>query len=279
MTTHWNYISAIYCVKLNQGLKLHQNECDICDTFIAVGEKQLKEKLTKIDLDLPNFEVSEEDFQDLSILIKYMLFSMPRLSLPIGANFTKAMKKAMNEVGGSSEQIKMVFFPTLEQRKILDSKKLVLLGPWGSGKTLLMIDQAQKLSKQGQKVLFGVVRMSWFFKSKMEPLILFDLELKFENDPQIDVKLIPIKRYWQTNNLRKMTENYSCLIVDEAPDSWQIWPDYFFGFCDFLAKQECKSVMKSKEVCWVALSNETFSRKTLLKLFYAVLGLEKPKTA
>ena len=242
-------------------MKEHNNECETCDTFIAVGEAKLKEKLSQMESTLPDCNINEEDLQDLSTLVKYMLFSMPKISLPIGAKFTKAMRKAMDEAGGSVDQIKIVAFPTNEQRKILNEDKLVLNGPWGSGKTLFLIDKAHKLSKEGKKVLFGIMRLSNFFKSKAEPLILFDLEQEFKDDPNVEVKLLPIKRFWQTNNLAWLTKGYSCLIVDEAPDRWNYWTYYFIGYFDYLAKKECRSVMESMDVCWVAPSNENVEGK------------------
>lgn len=45
-------------------------------------------------------------------------------------------KKAINEAG-SAENIKLWCYPTPQQRQIFNGKKLVLLGPWGSGKTMV----------------------------------------------------------------------------------------------------------------------------------------------
>ena len=62
-------------------------------------------------------------------------------------------KKAINDAG-SAENIKVWCYPTPQQRLIFSEAKLILLGAWGTGKTLFMIAESIRLAELGQKVLF-----------------------------------------------------------------------------------------------------------------------------
>ena len=62
-------------------------------------------------------------------------------------------KKAINDAG-SAENIKVWCYPTPQQRLIFSEPKLILLGAWGTGKTLFMIAESIRLAELGQKVLF-----------------------------------------------------------------------------------------------------------------------------
>ena len=63
------------------------------------------------------------------------------------------LKKAINDAG-SAENIKVWCYPTPQQRLIFSEPKLILLGAWGTGKTLFMIAESIRLAEMGQKVLF-----------------------------------------------------------------------------------------------------------------------------
>ena len=62
-------------------------------------------------------------------------------------------KKAINDAG-SAENIKVWCYPTPQQRLIFSEPKLILLGAYGTGKTLFMIAESIRLAGLGQKVLF-----------------------------------------------------------------------------------------------------------------------------
>ena len=62
-------------------------------------------------------------------------------------------KKAINDAG-SAENIKVWCYHTPQQRLIFSEPKLILLGAWGTGKTLFMIAESIRLAELGQKVLF-----------------------------------------------------------------------------------------------------------------------------
>ena len=63
------------------------------------------------------------------------------------------LKIAINDAG-SAENIKVWCYPTPQQRLIFSEAKLILLGAWGTGKTLFMVAEAIRLAELGQKVLF-----------------------------------------------------------------------------------------------------------------------------
>ena len=87
---------------------------------------------------------------DLKTMTKYLLFSAPVVSLPVRGNMVTAVNKALNEAG-SLQNIRVWCFPTPEQRAIFSSPKLILLGPWGCGKTLFLTAEAIEKDAVGEK--------------------------------------------------------------------------------------------------------------------------------
>ena len=95
----WHYLSSVFCLDLDPDIETHCQSCPICDDFVIHGENEIAIKLAKMESRLPKrTKISKEDQEDFKTLIKYMLFSMPKKSLPInGGNFTKEVQKAINE--------------------------------------------------------------------------------------------------------------------------------------------------------------------------------------
>ena len=249
----WHYLSAIFCMELHPGIKSHCSYCSICDDFIIHREDELTEKLANIESSLPEREnITKFDKEDFKTLIKYMLFSMPKKALPIGGNFTKAVRKAINEAS-DLDNIKVCAFPTKEQRLILSWKKAIVIAPWGCGKTWLMADKAIEFARKGEKVVFG------FFKDRNfrgEPLILLDMELKFEEFPNVNVVLIPFSIY-KENKLKDYTKDANIFFGDE-------FSDMFFPYDD-IVKNETNSFLNSLDFCWLTVSNNIYERYGALR--------------
>ena len=190
----WRYSSMLYCEELDPVLR----SCGNCVDFVAEGPEELLEKLTKFDEKMP--PVTAQKFpEDLKTFVKFSLFCAPMLPLPVRGKMVTAVEKAIQDAG-SLENIKVWAIPTREQRCILASRKLILLGPWGCGKTLFMIVKAIELAEDGEDVLFLLfVRAG--FNSGMKTLLCLDLEEKFKDHPNIKVQMVPFVD-GRTDNLK-----------------------------------------------------------------------------
>ena len=72
-----------------------------------------------------------------------------------------AVSKAIKEAG-SLENIRVWCFPTPQQRLIFSSSKLVLLGPWGCGKTLFLTAEAIKKNGIEEKAMILIFAQGKF---------------------------------------------------------------------------------------------------------------------
>ena len=246
----WHYLTAVFCMQLHPDINNHCQSCSVCNDFIIHGEDDFAKKLSKIESRLPERkDILRSDKEEFKTLIKYMLFSMPKKALPIGGNFTKAIRKAIKEAS-DLENIKICAFPTKEQRLVFSSKKAIIIGPWGCGKSWLMVDQAIEFAKNGENVVFGIFQ---YHERKGEPLILFDMELKFQEFPNVKVKLIPFDVSGE-NNLNEYTKEANIFFGDEFSDSLES------GDKKNSAKYETVSFINSLDFCWLTISNEMYPR-------------------
>ena len=119
----------MFCQDMEDILK----DCPNCNQFIATNPEQISAILRKLE----TTSASQRYPEDFKTLCKYLLFSAPKVALPVRGNMVSEVQKAIQEAG-SAENIRVWCFPTPEQREIFNSPKLILLAPWGSGKTLFM---------------------------------------------------------------------------------------------------------------------------------------------
>ena len=104
-----------------------------------------------------------------------------------------------------------------------------------------MVEQAIQFSEAGETVVFGIFKDAINVKS--EPLIVFDLELKFQKYPNVIVKLIPFDMF-EENNLEEY-KNTKIFFGDEFPER----------FRDDINKNETISFLNSLDFCWLTVSN------------------------
>ena len=168
---NWRYASALFCQAMEDVLK----DCHNCSQFIATNSDQISAILESLETKSV-LQRYPEDFKTLS---KYLLFSAPKVSLPVKGNMVSEVHKAIQEAG-SAENIRVWCFPTPQQRLIFNSAKLILLAPWGSGKTIFMVAESIKLADKGEKVLFLFFARGDSISTTKKSLLAMDLELKFQ---------------------------------------------------------------------------------------------------
>ena len=148
---------------------------------------------------------------DLKTILQYLLFCAPAVSLPVRGNMVSAVSKAIEEAG-SLDNIRVWCFPTPQQRLIFTCSKLVLLGPWGCGKTLFLTAEAIKLAESGGKVLYLIFCNGK--KVTKKSLLAMDLEEKFKSYPNIKVQTVFFKDR-ENNKLREIGKDCNHIMVDE----------------------------------------------------------------
>ena len=112
-------------------------------------------------------------------MCKYFLYCAPVVPLPLGGNYTSAIRKAIEEPG-SRDNIYIWCYPTPKQRAILKSSKLVFASPFGAGKTLFQNVKSIVISDKGGKVIFLLFIRASRVPSKTKPLLAYELEQKFK---------------------------------------------------------------------------------------------------
>ena len=190
--------------------------------------------------------------EDFKTIVKYLLFSAPKIALPVTGKMVTAVLKAIQEAG-SPENIRVWCYPTPEQRLIFSSPKLILLAPWGAGKTFFMVAEAIQKAENGEKVLFLLFANRKDLSTSKKSLLAIDLELKFQSyNDYIKVETVFFKD-GEDNKLKEIGNGYAHVMCDEL-----------FGDINRLttkSQKELKDFFSSKETVWMALSNDYYGSK------------------
>ena len=243
----WKFVSMIVCEHMHGILK----NCSDCIDNISTC-KDLPEKLKSMDEKMPLASKKEKHPDDLKDLFKNLLYLTPKIALPVRGNQVRAVQKAVQEAG-SYENIRLWAYPNPQQRQIkFDEKKLILLGPWGCGKTLFLTAEAIKEAEKGNNVLYLFFAHSahCLQTSTKKSLLALDLEEKFKEYEKIQVKTVFFTD-GKNNNLMDLGKKYSTVMADEAfADINKLSPK---------SQKEIKDFFASKDTVWLALSN-TYSQ-------------------
>ena len=218
------------------------------------GQKAIFKQLLSVD-DVNLFLQAHQQVkfpEDFITIAKYLLFSAPKIALPVTGNMVTAVIKAIQEAG-SPENIRVWCYPTPEQRLIFSSPKLILLAPWGAGKTFFMVAEAIQKAENGEKVLFLLFANDEKLATSKKSLLAMDLELKFLGyEDYIKVETVFFKD-GEDNKLKEIGNGYDHVMCDEL-----------FGDINMLtskSQRELKDFFSSKESVWMALSNTYYYSK------------------
>ena len=150
---------------------------------------------------------------DLKTILQYLLFCAPAVSLPVRGNMVSAVSKAIEEAG-SLDNIRVWCFPTPQQRLIFSYSKLVLLGPWGCGKTLFLTAEAIKKDEIGEKAMVIIFSDGESNTTSKSSMLQLDLQEKLGGHPNITVKTVFFID-GEDNHLMELTEGYNHVFIDE----------------------------------------------------------------
>ena len=238
---NWRYKSALYCKGMEQILK----DCPSCKPFIATNKDEILDIMKSLEDQIVKKQQVKFP-EDFKIIAKYLLFSAPKIPLPVTGNMVTVVHKAIQEAG-STDNIKVWCYPTPEQRLIFSSLKLILLAPWGAGKTFFMVAEAMQKAKDGEKVLFLLFANGSRLATSKKSLLAMDLELKFQDyTDNVKVETVVFKD-GEDNRLEELGNGYDHIMSDEL-----------FGDIDRLtseSQKELKDFFSSKVSVWMALSN------------------------
>ena len=212
----WKFISVVFCKTVADFIK----ECQ-CYRFIMTT-KDFEAKFDAIEDEIRkmmNDSMLDKHAKDFVKLAKNLLYLAPKVPLPTSSKLHSEIKGAIDKAS-TPENIELLAFPTPEQRKLLEKKdndkyKLALVGPWGSGKTVLMTDFAIHLAKKGKKVLYLVFQSGIDVGSRTDPLLVLQLRQRFKDfSDNITVKAVPVKN-GDPFNLDEIVSGYHHLFIDE----------------------------------------------------------------
>ena len=242
----WKFVSMMVCEQMHEIVK----NCSDCIEFISTCE-DLPEKLKYMDEKIPLAPKKEKYPEDLKDVFKNLLYLTPKIALPVSGNSVTAVQKAVQEAG-SYENLRLWAYPNPQQRKIkFDEKKLILLGPWGCGKTLFLTSEAIKEAQMGNKVLYLCFAnaLKHYQTATKKSLLAQDLEEKFKEYVNIQVETVFFTD-GKSNNLMDLGKKYSIVMADESfADINKLSPK---------SQKEIKDFFASKDTVWLALSNNYY---------------------
>ena len=238
LSPNWKFIGAVFYKHLQKDISFPE----YCEKFIF-GKADFHNKMKLITKEMLNeVKPSTDEFK---ILLKYIFYCSPVHELPLAGNYQSVVQKSIDKAA-SAENIKLWCFPTPKQRMIFDYPKLIFASPWGSGKTLMMTSKAIELAEKNEKVLFLLFNNGDKAPNDIRPLLALDLEEKFKNYSNVNVKDISYID-GKINNLMELTKGYQHLMIDEFFDD--------FHKLKGENQAEVRYLIQSKDIVWMALSN------------------------
>ena len=194
-------------------------------------------------------EIMCKHIDDLKDMMQNSLFSGPPIPLPVRGNMVSFVSKALQEAG-SLANIRLWAYPNPRQRAIFSSPKLILLGPWGCGKTLFLTSEAIDTANRGEKAMILIFARGTY--STKKSMLALDMEEKLKDYPNITVKTVFFID-GEDNNLMELTQDCKHIFVDEM-------------FADIEAlkpksQDELRELFSSKETVWVAMSNAYYDSR------------------
>ena len=126
-------------------------------------------------------------------------------------------KRVTKKLGqaGSLENIKAWAHRTPRQRAIFGLKKLILLGPWGCGKTLFLTDEAMKTAaaNPNEKVMYLIFAKKIHNPHKKKSMLALVMEEKLKEYPNITVETV----FFDNGEYKNLIEDYNCkhILIDE----------------------------------------------------------------
>ena len=177
------------------------------------------------------------------------------MPLAVTSNMVNVVSKKLGQAG-SLENIKAWAHRTPRQRAIFGRtslKKLILLGPWGCGKTLFLTDEAMKTAaaNPNEKVIYLIFARKSYNPQKKKSMLALVMEEKFKEYPNITVETV----FFDDDEHNNLMEDYNCkhIFVDEMFDDIES--------LEPASQEELRAFFSSKETIWVAMSNSYYKSK------------------
>ena len=182
-------------------------------------------------------------------MMQNSLFSGTPIPLPVRGNMVSFVSKALQEAG-SLANIRLWAFPNPRQRAIFSWPKLILLGPWGCGKTLFLTSEAIDTANRGENAMLLIFARGDY--STKKSMLALDMEEKLKDYPNITVKTVFFID-GEDNNLMELTQDCKHIFVDEMfADIEELEPE---------SQDELRELFSSKETVWVAMSNTYYDSR------------------
>ena len=174
------------------------------------------------------------------------------MPLALTSNMVKVVSQKLGQAG-SLENIKAWAHRTPRQRAIFGLKKLILLGPWGCGKTLFLTDEAMKTAAANptEKVIYLIFDRRASNPQKKKSMLALVMEEKLKEYPNITVETV----FFDNDEYNNLMEKYNCkhIFVDEMFDDIES--------LEPASQEELRAFFSSKETIWVAMSNSYYNSK------------------
>ena len=129
--------------------------------------------------------------------------------------------------------------------QILNKDFVVFLSTWGTEKTDLMVKKAEKLARQGQKVLIVIVTFGRI--SLLPTLLVHQLQHRFLGNDLIEILHVPYVDGTNHHKFCETAKKYEHILIDE-----------FFGDFPNLSdrnQEEFRDIIGNKKTVWITMSN------------------------
>ena len=225
----WITIGMVYSQKGN----CVQDFCDDCQRFLICGQDDIKTKLDQLILELPQTEPKPQEFR---IIAKYLLFFVTAGTICIGAKQRQVVLKNI-DLASSPRNIDLwACFWTPDQKSILEAEDLprvAFTSSYGTGKTLLMVEKARRLTN----VIFAIHYRNVIMSSAS--LLKLDLEEKFGSQ---NVQVVFTR---QLDDLLEVINEKTHVFIDEL-----VLDDY--------NKHRLSQICTKAKTVWISIAGNVF---------------------
>ena len=241
----WKFIGLCYIEECNEDyLKTHQ--------FVIVGGDDFCSKLSQVEGQLfPSIWNSEIHINDFVEISKHLLYrAQGHKEAPIsGASMVKKVSEHLDKASIPEN----IFFWTPDQMSIVQAMHIdwmCLIGWYGVGKTIILIERAEQLSKDTNNMVHFYVDKQ--MRVRESPLPLKNvLEKRFEHKNNIKVKSINMSDL-ENQIIKPQTKNIFEFENDTKMNNHVIIDEVLIGPIDYF-KQLLLRMKLETSTLWIAI--------------------------
>ena len=150
--------------------------------------------------------------EDFVLIFRRLLFYKKLTLLPMVGSL-KNLDEKMKDQCEITQKLQAWIYQNEDEKLLFDKSKALIIGPWGSGRSLCAFLKAYQLASNGQRVLF-IIRKS----TSKATLQAIDYRERFKEFPNVLVLEINFDLHADVNEINIKIKDYPNIFFDEISE-------------------------------------------------------------